>query len=312
MKKKLLNFDTVPRWVIQLIDLILISWSFALSYFILKHFEFSAIYRGHFFIYTGIYCIISISVFYFMKIHTGLIRYSNTQDIFRIFSAVLISSLLYPVAIKLLTLSNFNLYTLPLTKVLVINFFITSSLLIMLRTAVKEIFHYGKRIAIRNREKILIFGSDSNAILIKRALESSKSETFIFQGFLETNSKKVNTYIEQKRVFGIKELFQLKAKNQVDKLIIVNEELGSKEKKVVIEYCLKIGIKILTVPPSDQWVYGRLSLRQIKNLNIEDLLQREPIVINNNLIGNEIQGKRILITGAAGSIGSEIVRQVMG
>ena len=312
MRKKLLNFTTVPRWVIQLIDLILISWSFALSYFILKHFEFSEIYRGHFFIYTGIYCLISISVFYFMKIHTGLIRYSNTQDIFRIFSAVLLSSLLYPVAINLLTLLNFNLYTLDITRVLLINFFITSSLLIMLRTAVKEIFHYGKRIATNNRERVIIFGSDSNAILIKQALESSKSDSFVFQGFLDTNTKKINTYIEQKRVYGVKDLDQLKSKNHVEKLIIVNEELGSKGKKEIIEHCLKLGIKVLTVPPSDQWVYGRLSLKQIKNLNIEDLLQREPIVINNNLIESEIRGKRILITGAAGSIGSEIVRQVMG
>jgi FlaA1/EpsC-like NDP-sugar epimerase len=311
MRNKLLNFDTVPRWVIQLIDLVLISWSFALSYFTLKHFEFSAIYRGHFFVYTGIYCLISITVFYFMKIHTGLIRYSNTQDIFRIFSAVLISSIIYPIALKLLILVGFNITTLNIVRVLLINFFITSSLLIMLRTAVKEIFHYGKRIATRNKERVIIFGSDSSAILVKQALESSKSDSYIIQGFLDINSKKVNTYIEQKRVYGIKEISQLKAKNQIDKLIIVNEELGSKEKKHIIEQCLKIGINIVTVPPSDQWVYGRLSLKQIKNLNIEDLLQREPIVINNHLISNEINGKRILITGAAGSIGSEIVRQVM-
>ncbi|MEO6071017.1 MAG: nucleoside-diphosphate sugar epimerase/dehydratase, partial [Chitinophagaceae bacterium] len=137
-------------------------------------------------------------------------------------------------------------------------------------------------------------------------------DSFVFQGFLDTNTKKINTYIEQKRVYGVKDLDQLKSKNHVEKLIIVNEELGSKGKKEIIEHCLKLGIKVLTVPPSDQWVYGRLSLKQIKNLNIEDLLQREPIVINNNLIESEIRGKRILITGAAGSIGSEIVRQVMG
>src|SRR5690606_27614568 len=70
-------------------------------------------------------------------------------------------------------------------------------------------------------------------------------------------------------------------------------------------------IKVVTVPPFNKWIYGKLNLKQMKDLNIEDLLQREPIVINNSKISNDLSGKRILVTGAAGSIGSEIVRQVI-
>jgi FlaA1/EpsC-like NDP-sugar epimerase len=91
----------------------------------------------------------------------------------------------------------------------------------------------------------------------------------------------------------------------------MNEQLDGSDKKMVIEKCLQFGIKVLTVPPSDQWIYGKLSLKQIQELRIEDLLQREPIIINNEKISSELSGKRILITGAAGSIGSEIVRQVL-
>lgn len=311
MRKRLLNYKTVPRWVILLIDLIIISWSFALSYFVLKHFAFKEILRGHFFMYTGTYCLISFFVFYFMRIHTGLIRYSNMQDVFRIFSAILISSLVYPIVVELLIFLGFNLTTIDMSKVLLVNFFISSSLLIMLRTAVKESFHYAKRLsANRDKEHVLIYGSDRSAVLIKQALESN-SDAFLIVGFLESNQNKVNSYIEQKKVFHVKELQRLKEKFGVDKLIILNEELGNVEKKTMINQCLRLNIKVVTVPPSGQWVNGSLSLRQIKELKIEDLLQREPIVINNTLISEELAGKRILVTGAAGSIGSEIVRQVL-
>jgi FlaA1/EpsC-like NDP-sugar epimerase len=310
MKKRILNYKTVPRWVILLIDLIIISWSFMLSYFVVKHFEFSEIYRGHFLIYTSVYCCISFCVFYFMRIHTGLIRYSNMQDVLRIFSAIVVSSMIYPLGIKLL-FNFFNINSLDLGKVLLVNFFISSSILIMLRTAVKESFHYVKRITTPNKEKVLIYGSNSSSILIKQALESSNGDSFQLMGFLNANNSHVKSYIEQKRVYHLSELARLKEKSGADKLILMNEQLGNSEMKSVIDVCLRLGIKVVTVPPSDQWVYGKLSLRQIKDLKIEDLLQREPIVINNDQITGELKGKRILITGAAGSIGSEIVRQVM-
>ena len=115
----------------------------------------------------------------------------------------------------------------------------------------------------------------------------------------------------QKKIFHIDDLLKLKTKHQVEKLIIVNEDLGLKSKKQIIDKCLSYNIKVVTVPPFNKWIYGKLNLKQMKDLNIEDLLQREPIVINNTKISHDLEGKRILITGAAGSIGSEIVRQVM-
>jgi FlaA1/EpsC-like NDP-sugar epimerase len=104
---------------------------------------------------------------------------------------------------------------------------------------------------------------------------------------------------------------RLLMKTKIDQVIISNDLLTSKEKQFVIDRCLALSVKVLTVPPSDQWIYGKLCLTQMKDLKIEDLLQRDPIVINNNKIFSELSGKRILVTGAAGSIGSEIVRQVL-
>ena len=179
----------------------------------------------------------------------------------------------------------------------------------MLRTGVKGIYYYAKHHITGDQKKVLIYGSDNKAVLIKQALLSGNQ--FLFVGFIETDLKKVNSSIQQGKVFHKKDLAKLKAKNKIDILIIVNEQLENNNTQNIIEACLKLGIKILTVPPSEQWISGKLSLKQLQELKIENLLQREPIVINNSLISGEIYGKRILITGAAGSIGSEIVRQVL-
>lgn len=311
MKRMLFLYKAVPRWVILIIDLVIVCASFTLSYFIIKQFEFSEIIRGHFFLYTGLYTVIAATVFYIMRIHTGLIRYSNMHDMFRIFSAVMLISLIYPLAVRLIINGIYGIHTLNLGTVLLVNFFIASSVLVMLRTGVKGMFYYFKRISTPIKERVLIFGSESNSLLIKQALQHSSQDQFNIVGFIDTDRNKVNSYIEQVKVYHIDDLKKLAEKFNVDRLILENEQLGSREKQMVIDKCLALNIKVLTVPPSEQWVYGRLSLKQIQNLKIEDLLQREQIVINNKSISEDLRNKRILITGAAGSIGSEIVRQVL-
>jgi FlaA1/EpsC-like NDP-sugar epimerase len=229
----------------------------------------------------------------------------------RISLAVLITGVLYPVAVEFIVNKEYHINTLNIPGVLLINFFISCTLHMMLRSLVRGFYYYIKHNAIVLKENVLILGSDSEAILVKQAIESSITNKFVIAGFVETDINKANVTIQQKRVYHLRELPLLKTKKKIDKLILMNEQLDNKGKKIVIEKCLQFGIKVLTVPPSDQWIYGKLSLKQIQELRIEDLLQREPIIINNEQISSELTGKRILITGAAGSIGSEIVRQVL-
>lgn len=310
MKKNYFSNRTLPRWVIQVIDLIIVTFTFGLSYFFVKRFEFIDIYRGHFFIYTGVFCSVTYTVFYLMGIHRGLIRFSNIKDIIRIFLAVLISNIVFFAVNKIIIQSLLNINSIDIGRLLFVNFFITSSFLIFLRIAVKEIFLFAKNVGSNKKEKIIIYGADRNSIFLKNALEAEKDSSFEIVGFLDGRRKLKNSYIEQKKVYQLDDLVALRDKQQLEKLMLFNEGLGSDEKKAIIEECLKLGIKIVTLPPSGQWAFGKLSLKQIKNLNIEDLLQREPIKIHNDSILNEVANKRILVTGAAGSIGSELIRQL--
>src|SRR5690606_36883437 len=115
----------------------------------------------------------------------------------------------------------------------------------------------------------------------------------------------------QKKVFPLHQFISGRPQIKIDKVLILSELLKSDEKKKAAEHFLELGIKVVTVPPADQWVYGKLRINQMQDLKIEDLLQRDPIVIQTTNIMSAISDKRVLITGAAGSIGSEIVRQVM-
>jgi FlaA1/EpsC-like NDP-sugar epimerase len=311
MKKYLIFSKVVPRWLIMLVDLSIVAWSFSTSYFIVERFQFINILRGYFFIYTGLYSAVAAIVMYAMRIHIGLIRYSNTRDMLRIFGSAFIASLLYLVIINtwLARLIHVDLVTINL--VLLINFSVSSTLLILLRTAVKSIFFYLTNNTTAKKTTVLIYGSDNNAVLVKQALEASANTNFSVVGFVDDGSKKIDKEIQQVRVYHIDKLGKLKEKHNVDKLIIMNHNLDEHTKKAALENCLALGIQVLTVPPSDQWIYGKLNPQQIKDLKIEDLLQRKPIKIDNARISEDLHGKRVLITGAAGSIGSEIVNQVL-
>lgn len=309
---KILINKSLPKWIVLLIDQLIMSWSFALSFFVIKQFHFEEIMRGHFLVYIGLFGLVSLITFYTMRIHTGLIRYSSIYDINRIFTAVLIASLSYAILIGAWVAPVHKIDSVNIYLVLLICFFISSTLLTLVRMGAKALFIFFKNSNAGERERVLIYGANGFAILLKQALETSGMGRFTILGFLDENSNKVNKHIHQKKVYHIDDIERLQEKLKVDKVMVFAEDLTSATQKRFAERCVELGIKVLTVPPTEQWMSGQLSMNQIKDLKIEDLLQRPPIVIENERISKDLRGKRVLVTGGAGSIGSEIVRQVIG
>lgn len=311
MKKALLFTGVVPRWMIMVLDMVIVATSFSFSFFIVYRFEFVNILRGYFFIYTGLYCLITAETMYLMRIHTGLIRYSNTRDVLRIFGSIFLSTIFYMALLHIWVLHNWPINPVTIYMVMLINFSVSSTVLILLRTAVKSVFYYIKNYSSTTKTTVLIYGSDGSAILVKQALETSAKTNFAVIGFVDNYRGKIDKEIEQVKVYDIDKLEKVIERHKVDKLIIMNHHLDDEAKKNALEKCIALGIQVLTVPPSDQWIYGKLNLQQIKDLNIEDVLQRKPIRIDTTRISSDLCGKRVLVTGAAGSIGSEIVQQVL-
>ena len=191
MKKYLLFSKVVPRWLIMLVDLSIVVWSFSTSYFIVERFEFVNILRGYFFIYTGLYGAIAAMVMYIMRIHIGLIRYSNTRDVLRIFSSAFLSSLLYVAIINIWLVTAIHVDLVTINLVLLINFSVSSTLLILLRAAAKSTYHYIINYSTGQKNAVVIYGSDDNAILVKQALENSVKSNFSVIGFVDDNTNKI-------------------------------------------------------------------------------------------------------------------------
>lgn len=310
MLKFLRKARTVPRWIVLFIDLFIAFLAFTAACLLIKQIGLVPIDKLEFLLMVGVYLAITFCVFFLMRIHTGLIRFTNSQDMLRIFVAALICNILFGIIYS----SAFSIKGFTFNKIillLIINFSIKSSVMIFLRTAVRSMYYYIKYHSSANKKSVLIYATNHNSLLLKQALESSKTGNFYIAGFVEIDSPKINKFIEQRKVYALTELEKVARRMNVKRLIIADEKLDSQIKQQLIERCLQAGIKISSVPPSDKWFSDESLPRQIKDLKIEDLLSRKPIVIDNQKIHGELSGKRILITGAAGSIGSEIMRQVL-
>jgi len=311
MKKILFCEKVYSRWLILLIDQLIVTISLAASLLVIQKEDLNEVFSNSFLLYVGIYNLITIGVFVSMRIHTGIIRYSSVDDIFRVFKAVLLASLLFEAVTYLFLSTYFEFNNRWFIPMLIINFFISASMLIALRIGVKQLFHYLKDLEVVAKEVLLIYGADRASLLIKQGLDSSSERNFVILGFIDDNPDRRNKHIEQKRVYGSDSIQDLKNKYGVEKMIVAEDCLDIDGRKAAIERCMECGIRIISVPASNHWLKGKLKLSQLPDLRIEDLLQRDPINMEGENIKSELKGKRILITGAAGSIGSEIVRQVL-
>lgn len=312
MKKLMFGDKTYSRWLILMIDQVIISWTLFMSFLLINKFEYRQLFYSNTFIYIALYSLISVCVFMRMRIHTGIIRYSNTLDIIRIFMAVLLTNFAFTIICNVCLALGFEIPSKSVPEVLIMNFFVSSSLLIILRVLVKSLFVYISALEPTDKkENILIYGSGSDSILVKKALEGSQGNALNVIAFVDDKEDKLNKQIEQKKVYHSNSIETLRDKFNISKVLFVSDDLNINGKKSTLDKCIELGIKVVTVPQSNKWLYGKLTANQIKDLKIEDLLEREPIVLTTNNILREIGGKRILITGAAGSIGSEIVRQIV-
>lgn len=294
------------KWLILLIDQTIILSTLCLAILLTNGNNYTVFFiqQNHFAIW--LYSIISTGIFVFLKINTGIIRYSNTKDMLRIFIAVFSASLLFICLYNVLFVFRFTGFG----KALILNFFISSSLLVLLRIMVRALYNSTKKLA-DPKESVLIYGSNHHALLIKKAIDQNESTNLNIIGFIDDDRARTGKHLEQKMVFAFCNLSALKNKYQITKILISENALGTSNSIKFIDLFRNEEIMMVKVPAAEKWLYGKLDTDQLKNLNIDDLLQREPIKLDKQNIKRELCGKRILITGAAGSIGAEIVRQVI-
>src|SRR5690606_37050473 len=144
----------------------------------------------------------------------------------------------------------------------------------------------------------------------KRTLDHDRNSNNVVVGFIDDNIQKVGKIIDGVRIYHTGYFEQLIIQGKVDELIISSHNIPVEKKSGIVDLCLERNIKVLTMPPVHRLINGEIAPNQIQKMTIEDLLEREPIKIDNGSIRQQLSGERILVTGAAGSIGSEIARQL--
>lgn len=195
-------------------------------------------------------------------------------------------------------------------SVIIISFLSASLILFNYRLLVKYVFSYYRN-AMFKKLRVLIYGAGQTGIVTRHVIDSSARTQTV--GFLENDKNKIGKVLDGIKIYNanFSELEELFKDLQIDEVVMTVRDLGLDSKNDLVDVCIRNHVKIRTIPPVDKWVRGELSINQIKEINIEDLLGRESIKLDRHEVQQDLQGKRVLITGAAGSIGSELVRQVI-
>jgi FlaA1/EpsC-like NDP-sugar epimerase len=162
------------------------------------------------------------------------------------------------------------------------------------------------------RKSVVIFGAGESGLITKRTVDQDKDSRKKVICFIDDDPKKRYKTLEGLKIYNTSDDFaQLVEKYKIDELIIAVQEIQKKRREELVELCLKHKIHVKTVPVASDWLNGELSAKQIKDIKIEDLLERDPINLDQDQILDQIKDKVVMITGACGSIGSELVRQIV-
>ena len=181
----------------------------------------------------------------------------------------------------------------------------------MVRRRTYYLFLYIKNLNIDKRH-VIIYGAGDVGMAAKRNLSHDTAVNMSIVAFLDDDIRKSGKVIDGVKIYPVNSFEKfISTHDKIDDLIIAVNHLNVTRKNKIVDICLKHGIRVLTLPPVTTWINGHIDAKQIKEIKIEDLLERETIEIDNDLIGEQIKGKRIVVSGAAGSIGSEIVRQLI-
>ncbi len=305
---KINNFSIVPKFVILLLDLGATVTALFIAILIQQNVALGVTNWEHVLNATFLILLVNALVFTTTKSYTGIVRYTGVQDAFRILVAVGLSSFIILV-INTVALGISNI--LSLTTLIISLYTIFSFLfLISYRVLVKYLFAYAKNYKMQ-KKSVVIFGAAATGVATQRVLENDGLANIQIVAFIDDDRKKGSKNLNGAPIVSFNEFKEMTAINPVDELIIATYTLPTKRKNEVVDFCLDHDIKVLSVPAYSKWAEGKFSSRQLQSIKIEDLLERDPIQINNNQIKAQIKGKRILVTGAAGSIGSEIVRQLI-
>ena len=304
--------NTLPRYWILAVDMIIVIVAYIVALFMLYFKDFGA----SSFDWSRIWLvpIVYLVIFLISRTYDGMLRYSGFNDIRKLFyacTAALSFLIISKLVIRQISPSLArNLY--PRYVTMIYHFLITLVVMIIMRFTIRRLYN---EIYKNTADKLntLIYGAGDGGTVLMRTLSQDTKSKFKIKAFVDDDPKRAGTQINTIKIYSPKVAMtpEFIEKFDIDVLILAIPSISETRRKEIIEQGMALNLIVKSIPAFDKWVDGKLESNQIQDIKIEDLLGRKPIILGKSNVIREINEKVVLVTGAAGSIGSEICRQVM-
>ena len=306
------NNNTLPRYWILAVDMLIVIISYVGALFMLyfQNIKSSGFDWSRIWIVPVVYLV----AFLISRTYDGMLRYSGFNDIRKIFSActstlafLLISKLVFT---KVAPHVAYELY--PRYVTLVYHYLFTMVIMILMRFTIRRLYNEVYKNT-GDKMNVLVYGAGDGGTVLLRTLSQDTQSRFRVKAFVDDDPKRVKSQINTIKVYSPEKALtpEFIKKYNIDVMIIAIPSLSEERSREIIEKGMSLNLIVKSIPAFDKWVDGKITSNQIQDIKIEDLLGRKPIILGKSNVIREIKGKVVLVTGAAGSIGSEICRQIM-
>lgn len=306
--------STVPQWIMLVFDIILFAAVFAVAEVFAWRFEgqltWNAVWCN-----LAICSVVTLGFFYLFRTYRSIIRHMGLNDIFR----VLLACVFMAITCGIINFLNNKFKVVPTVTNIIPSYRMVVLLysllaLLMLFERFMILYIYNQYFRRRRREvNVVIYGAGAAGVIANNALKQDVHVEYKVVAFIDDDPSKVNQQLDSVPVMRAREVLNQKfidSKN-ITQIIIAIPTIRLMHKQAITNRALDLGLTVKAVPHISHWMNGTFTANQIQDIKIEDLLQREPIKIDNINVVREVLDKTVLVTGAAGSIGSEICRQLL-
>lgn len=300
----------LPQWFVLVKDIFIVGFSFVAAYTLRYNFQLTDQIRSDMFYQLLLVSMFVIVAFLLTGLYKTILRHTGVRD-----AILVVKALSFVVGGLLVQNILDNFYVHPLLShvpysILIIFYVLAVGLLVATRFAVRLIYYWVKSQG--EFTNVLIYGAGSAGIITKNVLLADLDRRVKVVGFVDNHPGKIGKTIEGVFVYSAGVLNpKFLSERGIKEVIFAIQKIEKERKRELIEeLLLQTQLEVKEIPPVNHWINGQLSVKQINRVKIEDLLQRSEIRLDNEHMREQLQGRRIMVTGAAGSIGSEMVRQL--
>jgi FlaA1/EpsC-like NDP-sugar epimerase len=304
------NYNKVAsRWLIFAIEQALALLAFFSAFLVASQFKPVLLQSSQLILMSLVNAAITSICMMALQTHAGIIRYSSIRDVLTIMKFGLFQFVIWMVCYPFLSAKFPEIINGRM--ILLMNALLSSVFMIAFRLMIKEVFGMGRRFS-KNKHHVLIYGANTLGISTMRAVEMEKDKNKHVLAFVDDGKDRIGKLISGRKIITSESssLSNFIRNNRVREFILAEEHISPIKKTELLAICSEHGIRPTVIPPLNELIQGKIQSKQIKQMTIESILNRDSIILTNERTDAELQGMTVLVTGAAGSIGSEICRQL--